>query len=66
MCMILKKFILYNIDKFNQKTFTHTFTPENVLEGLDSIKKIDIKWVFGKYKINMIKYDIIKYLFDKM
>ena len=31
-----------------------------------SIKNIDINSVFGKYKVNTIKYDISKYLFDKM
>ena len=29
-------------------------------------KNIDINSVFGKYKVNTIKYDISKYLFDKM
>ena len=29
-------------------------------------KNIDINSVFNKYKVNTIKYDISKYLFDKM
>ena len=29
-------------------------------------KNIDINSVFGKYKVNTIKYDISKYLFDKI
>ena len=29
-------------------------------------KNIDINSVFSKYKVNTIKYDIRKYLFDKM
>ena len=29
-------------------------------------KNVDINSVFGKYEINTIKYEISKYLFDKM
>ena len=46
---------------------------KSIYEGLDGgvlnslfNKNIDINSVFSKYKVNTIKYDISKYLFDKM
>ena len=44
-------------------------SPEGLDGGvLNSLfnKNMDINSVFGKYKVNTIKYDISKYLFDKM
>ena len=54
-------------------TYTSMVDLPVMYEGLDGgvlnslfNKNIDINSVFGKYKVNTIKYDIRKYLFDKM
>ena len=56
---------MWNTSKYTDITRSYEGLDGGVLNSLFN-KNIDINSVFSKYKVNTIKYDISKYLFDKM
>ena len=72
MLTITHNFLVYQLKNSHFSRFQGFFSL-GLTEGLDGgvlnslfNKNININSVFSKYKVNTIKYDISKYLFDKM